>query len=87
MAALLLVVAVVLVGLAVRAALQARRTAAALLGGGAVVLALLWAALDEVPSQLISATPYLVTLVVLAVAAQRLRMPAADGMRYRRGQQ
>jgi hypothetical protein len=26
------------------------------------------------------------TLLVLAFAAQRLRMPTADGLRYRRGQ-
>ena len=31
-------------------------------------------------------TPYVATLLVLALASQRLRMPAADGMRYRRGQ-
>jgi general nucleoside transport system permease protein len=31
-------------------------------------------------------TPYTTTLLVLALASQSLRMPAADGMRYRRGQ-
>ena len=31
-------------------------------------------------------TPYLTTLLVLALASQRLRMPAADGLPYRRGQ-
>ena len=31
-------------------------------------------------------TPYVATLFVLAFAAQRLRMPAADGQRYRRGE-
>jgi simple sugar transport system permease protein len=30
--------------------------------------------------------PYAVTLVVLALAAKRLRMPAADGLRYRKGE-
>ena len=29
-------------------------------------------------------TPYVATLLVLALASQRLRMPAADGMRYRK---
>ena len=86
-AALLLVVAVGLLALAVRAVLQARRRSAALLAAGSVALVGLYLGLDEVPTQLLGATPYLVTLVVLAVAAQRLRMPAADGMRYRRGQQ
>jgi simple sugar transport system permease protein len=39
-----------------------------------------------VPDEFISITPYVVTLLVLAVAAQRLRPPAADGRPYRKGQ-
>jgi len=30
-------------------------------------------------------TPYIATLLVLSLASQRLRMPAADGIPYRRG--
>lgn len=45
-----------------------------------------WVTTDAVPRQFIFFTPHLTTLVVLAFAAQRLRIPAADGMRYRRGQ-
>ncbi|MDX3801005.1 ABC transporter permease [Streptomyces sp. AK04-3B] len=41
---------------------------------------------DEVPSDFVGATPYVVTLLVLSLSAQRLRMPRADGMRYRKGQ-
>ncbi|MGX2995052.1 ABC transporter permease [Streptomyces sp. JNUCC 64] len=41
---------------------------------------------DEVPGEFVGATPYVVTLLVLSLAAQRLRMPKADGMRYRKGQ-
>lgn len=41
---------------------------------------------DSVPSQFTSMTPYLTTLLVMAVASQRLRMPAADGQIYRKGQ-
>jgi simple sugar transport system permease protein len=41
---------------------------------------------NEVPRDFTGMTPYVVTLLVLALAAQRLRMPAADGLRYRRGQ-
>ncbi len=41
---------------------------------------------DEVPNQVVSATPYVITLLVLALSAQRLRMPKADGMPYRKGQ-
>jgi simple sugar transport system permease protein len=29
--------------------------------------------------------PYVVTLLVLAFASQQLRMPAADGLPYRKG--
>ncbi len=59
----------------------------------AVIMALFGAALiavystvATVPNQFLTATPYLVTLGVLAVATQRLRMPAADGARYRKGE-
>ncbi|MFF2043296.1 ABC transporter permease [Kitasatospora sp. NPDC058170] len=46
-----------------------------------------WYALtDEVQRPLIVATPYVITLVVLALASQRLRPPAADGQIYRKGQ-
>ncbi|MBT2507270.1 ABC transporter permease [Streptomyces sp. ISL-98] len=46
-----------------------------------------WYALtDEVPSQFVDAAPYVTTLLVLALSAQRLRMPKADGMPYRKGQ-
>jgi len=41
---------------------------------------------DVVPEQFTSFTPHLTTLLVLALASQRLRMPAADGVPYRRGQ-
>jgi ABC-type uncharacterized transport system permease subunit len=42
-------------------------------------------AVQELPGQLVSMTPYIATLLVMALASQRLRMPAADGMPYRRG--
>ncbi|MEW2291771.1 ABC transporter permease [Streptomyces sp. NPDC006743] len=51
------------------------------------VLVLLWYLFtDEVPSDFVGATPYVVTLLVLSLSAQRLRMPKADGLRYRKGQ-
>ncbi|NED99690.1 ABC transporter permease [Phytoactinopolyspora halotolerans] len=52
---------------------------------GAAVLG--WATLDYLPNEITTMTPYLVTLAVLATASQRLRPPAADGMRYRRGEE
>ena len=41
---------------------------------------------DELPRPGHVVTPYVTTLLVLALASQRLRMPAADGLPYRRGQ-
>ncbi|MGW2472048.1 ABC transporter permease [Streptomyces sp. NPDC001665] len=46
-----------------------------------------WYALtDQVPSQFVDAAPYVTTLLVLALSAQRLRMPKADGLPYRKGE-
>jgi general nucleoside transport system permease protein len=41
---------------------------------------------DLVPGELTGLTPYVATLLVLSLAAQRLRPPAADGIPYRRGE-
>lgn len=51
--------------------------------GGLLVLAH-WR-LKELPETLTHATPYVVTLIVLAVASQRLRPPAHAGQPYRSG--
>ncbi|MEU6806219.1 ABC transporter permease [Streptomyces neyagawaensis] len=45
-----------------------------------------YATTNEVPNQVVAATPYVITLIVLALSAQRLRMPKADGLPYRKGQ-
>jgi ABC-type uncharacterized transport system permease subunit len=84
--ALLLVVAIALGIVAVLRARQRRVIPAAVMGVlGAGFLA--WFLLtDTVPDEFTGMTPYVATLLVLALAAQRLRMPAADGLRYRRGQ-
>ena len=42
-------------------------------------------AVDALPGQLVTMTPYIATILVMALASQRLRMPAADGIPYRRG--
>ncbi|MFD3841304.1 ABC transporter permease [Streptomyces sp. NPDC058642] len=41
---------------------------------------------NEVPNQVVTASPYVITLLVLSLSAQRLRMPKADGLPYRKGQ-
>ena len=40
---------------------------------------------DIVPREFTTMAPYVTTLLVLAFASQRLRMPAADGQIYRKG--
>ena len=84
--ALLLPVGVLLLAAAVFLALR-RRPVGAAFAALAGALFLLWFALtDVVPNQFSTMTPYVATLLVLALASQRLRMPAADGLPYRRGQ-
>ncbi len=52
------------------------------------VLAVFWYVdTDRVPDELVGTTPYVVTILVLALASQRLRMPKADGRVYRRGEE
>jgi simple sugar transport system permease protein len=59
----------------------------ALLTAVAAALLFVWyVSTSEVPAQLVTATPYLVTLLVLSLSAQSLRMPKADGLPYRKGQ-
>jgi general nucleoside transport system permease protein len=85
--ALLLFVAI---GLAVGAAwfLWRRRfTRAGLLAGFGGIVYWWYLSSDTIPREIISITPAITTLLVLALAAQRLRPPAADGRPYRRGQQ
>lgn len=50
------------------------------------LLVVVYSLIDTVPNQLLTATPYLITLFVLAAASQRLRIPAADGARYVKGE-
>ena len=83
--ALLLLLAIGLLALAAyRIVRGSWRTA---IGVGAIgVLLLVWyLSTDTVPRDFTSMTPYVTTLFVLALGAQRLRMPAADGQPYRRG--
>ncbi len=83
--ALLLLVAIGLAVFAVLALRGAKRTRAIVLGVGAVLFLLWFLLTDEVPREFTSMTPYVATLLVLAFAAQRLRMPKADGQIYRKG--
>ncbi|MEU9890460.1 ABC transporter permease [Sphaerisporangium sp. NPDC051011] len=85
--ALLLVVAIMLAGFAVYQLVRQNRTRAALITAVfAVAVFAVFAMTDTVPEQFTSFTPHLTTLLVLSLASQRLRMPAADGVPYRKGQ-
>jgi general nucleoside transport system permease protein len=62
-------------------------TVMAAAAAGAVVLIWLWVVIDKLPDEFVYMTPHVLTLLVLLAASQRLRMPKADGVRYRRGEQ
>jgi simple sugar transport system permease protein len=83
--ALLVLVAVLLVAVGAWQ-LRGRRY---VVGGVALALgalsALWYLTTDRIPVEFVQSTPHITTLVVLALASQRLRPPAADGQRYRRG--
>lgn len=82
----LLLLLVVLLVVALGWGLYRRKYLTAVLAGLAGAALLVWyLATAEVPSQFVSATPYVATLLVLALSAQRLRMPKADGQQYRKG--
>ncbi|MGH8925155.1 MAG: ABC transporter permease [Acidimicrobiia bacterium] len=82
---LILVNAIGLGAVAVWAATRGKRRDAAL----ALVLGLLAAGWyltsDTLPDVWINILPFVIVLIVLVFFAQRLRMPAADGLRYRKG--
>lgn len=83
---LLLIIAI---GLAVGALwyLYKRRwEVAAMLSVFAALFFIWWVTTEDVAPQIVTATPYIITLLVLSVATQRLRMPAADGIPYRKGE-
>lgn len=85
--ALLLFAAIALLGLGVWYLVRGRISAGLLSGAFGVLVFVWYTVAEDVPRQFIFITPYVATLLVLAVASQRLRPPAADGLPYRRGQQ
>jgi len=84
--ALLLVAAILLVAVAAYLASKNKMSAA----GGALTAAIVSGAtyllVDTVPSEFVAATPYIVTILVLAGARQQLRPPAHAGQPYRPGE-
>ncbi|MFM7757074.1 MAG: ABC transporter permease [Actinomycetota bacterium] len=84
--ALLLVGAVILAVVAVMLWSAAKHRAAAGALTAAIVAALTYVLVDDVPREFVQATPYIVTVLVLAGARQQLRPPAHAGQPYRPGE-
>ncbi|WP_018682661.1 ABC transporter permease [Actinokineospora enzanensis] len=84
--ALLLLLAIALLVVAV----MQYRSGHNVLSGVAAAIGVLFGwwffASDQVPPELVGAAPYVVTLLVLGLASQRLRPPRMGGEPYRRGQ-
>ncbi|MFJ5221572.1 ABC transporter permease [Streptomyces sp. NPDC088400] len=84
--AMLLLLAILLVLVLAWQLYQKKYVSAAISGAVSLLLFVWYLLTDQVPSQFVDAAPYVTTLLVLALSAQRLRMPKADGMPYRKGQ-
>jgi len=83
--ALLLFIVVILAFVAFRKFKAGKQMSAILTLAAAGFTLWFYFAVDELPGQLVTMTPYIATILVMALASQRLRMPAADGIPYRRG--
>lgn len=84
--ALLIIVAIALVLVAI---LQLRRGNKWVAVASVVIAALAawwYFSTDSLPGQLVKAAPYAITLLVMGLASQNLRMPKADGLIYRKGE-
>jgi ABC-type uncharacterized transport system permease subunit len=83
--ALLLAGAVLALAAAYLQARRGTRVSAVVMAAVGVLLGVVYFVVDTVPNDFSGMTPYVITLLVLAFASQRLRMPAADGQIYRKG--
>ncbi|RKS69383.1 simple sugar transport system permease protein [Motilibacter peucedani] len=81
---LLLAAGLIVFGVVMLVRRRALQGVLSLLVGVAVLV--LFLVTDSVAQDFISMTPYVATLLVLALASQRLRPPAADGVVYRKGE-
>jgi simple sugar transport system permease protein len=83
--ALILLIVVILAYLVYRDIRKGKYLSAAISGVMSAGFMWFYLAVDVLPGQLVTMTPYIATLLVLSLASQRLRVPAADGIPYRRG--
>jgi general nucleoside transport system permease protein len=84
--ALFLLVAVLLAVVVVMQARQGRYLPATIAGVFSVAALIGFLTIQQLPAGIVFFTPHLTTLLVLSLASQRLRMPKADGLVYRRGE-
>jgi simple sugar transport system permease protein len=85
--AMLLLLAVLIFGVGMWQILRRHRVVQGVVAITAGVVVGAWYFVSEtVPDEFTGMTPYVATLLVLAFASQRLRMPAADGQPYRKGE-
>jgi general nucleoside transport system permease protein len=84
--AVLLVVVLLMAVLALWKLRQGLRGQALVSGAIAALLVLWYLGTDTLPRELVEASPYITTLLVLALFAQRLRVPKAIGRSYRKGE-
>jgi simple sugar transport system permease protein len=83
---LFLLVAILLAVIAVVQAMRGRLLPAGIAAVVAAAALVGFLTVEELPPGLVSFTPHLTTLLVLSLASQRLRMPKANGLVYRRGE-
>lgn len=83
---LILVNAIGLAAVAIWAATRGKRVDAVLALVLGLAAAAWYLASDTLPDVWINILPFIIVLIVLVFFAQRLRAPAADGLRYRKGE-
>jgi simple sugar transport system permease protein len=84
--ALLLLIGIILAALGVYSLYRRRRMSGVVALVTAAVVLVVYGVTNSIPDEFATYSPQIITLLVLAVASQRLRMPAADGIPWRRGQ-
>ena len=78
----------IVAGLVCLRSVMRRKTVGAIVQGVlAVACLIVFLTVDKIPEPLTKSVPYVLTLVVLASATQRLRPPAYDGRPYRPGEE
>ena len=83
--ALLMLVAVAMIIFAIINFRKGKYVSVAFSVALSVISVSLYYGIEQLPGQFVTMTPYVMTLLVLGLGTQRLRMPAADGVPYRRG--